>query len=54
MNPAGTIAPRISADEGVDNAQGQVADLALVEANGRTYLYYTALSSQSASPAMLL
>lgn len=40
--PYNSTFPRVTADEGVDSVLGQTADLDLIEANGRTYLFYTA------------
>jgi hypothetical protein len=41
--------PRWTADEGVGEYEGQVADLNVVEANGKTYIFYTGKPLQASA-----
>src|ERR1019366_3146438 len=42
------IYERVLANEGVNNANGQVADVMSLEVNGSVYMYYSATPAQSA------
>jgi predicted GH43/DUF377 family glycosyl hydrolase len=46
-DPAGLAYWRTAGDEGVDFAAGQVADPCLLEVNGQTWMFYTAMSDGS-------
>ena len=47
-SPKNPIYERVLADEGVNNANGQVADAMPIEVNGSVYLFYDATDAQSA------
>lgn len=47
QNPTGATYVRTQADEGVGMANGQVANPCLVEANGKTYMFYSAVGDGS-------
>lgn len=47
LSPILPVIPRLSSIEGIGNVNGQVADASVVQANGKTYLFYSTLETQS-------
>lgn len=47
-SPYNPVLSRVTADEGINSAHGQVADPFLLESNGKTYLWFTADSNGTA------